>query len=169
MSEPFLSEIRIFGFNFAPRGWAFCDGQIISIAQNSALFSLMGTTYGGDGRTTFALPDLRGRSPRKGGSGRTALGQAGGVERVTLSENELPAHTHLFQVNAASSNSVTPENNFLGKDTEPTLYGEVSPATVLMDEGTVSSSGGGLAHNNMQPFSVLNFCIALQGVFPSRS
>lgn len=169
MADPFLSEIRLFGFDFAPRGWARCDGQLLPINQNQALFSLLGTNFGGDGRTTFGLPEMRGRSPRKGGAGSANLGQKAGSETVTLSEAEMPDHTHTFQVNVDSSDASTPEGNFLGKDTEPTLYGEVNASTVLMDQGTLSSTGTGQAHTNMQPFQTINFCIAVLGVFPSRN
>ena len=169
MSEPFLSEIKMYGFNFAPRGWALCDGQILPINQNQALFSLLGTTFGGDGRTTFALPDLRSRSPRKGGSGITGLGQRSGSEAVTLTPNDLPAHSHNFQVNSEASDQDTPEGNYLGKDTAPTLYHPPGGATTGMEPGTIAAAGGGLPHDNMQPYLTLNFCIALQGIFPSRN
>ena len=169
MSEPFLSEIRMVGFNFAPRGWAFCDGQILPINQNQSLYSLLGTTYGGDGRTSFALPDLRGRSPRKGGASVTNLGQKAGAEAVTLTTAQIPSHTHTFQVNAGSSNSLTPEGNYLGKDSSPTLYHPGGGAQVGMEPDIVGATGGGQAHNSMQPFLTINFCIALQGLFPSRN
>ena len=170
MSEPFLSEIRMFGFNFAPRGWALCDGQILSINQNQSLYSLLGTNFGGDGRVTFGLPDLRGRSPRKGGSGATGIGEMGGAEAVAITTATMPAHTHAMQVNTASSDQTVPGGNFLGVDSEPTIYGSPNPAsTVLMDEDAVKATGGGQAHNNMQPYQTISFGIALQGLFPSRT
>lgn len=169
MASPFLAEIRMVGFNFSPRGWALCDGQLLPINQNQSLFSLLGTTYGGDGRTSFALLDLRGRSPRKGGQSAADIGQRAGTETVTLTEAEIPAHSHSFQVNAQASNASTPEGNYLGKDTDPPIYREVGKSTVPMEPGTIAATGGGLSHENMQPYQVVNFCIALQGLLPSRN
>ena len=165
MSEPFLGEIRMVGFNFAPRGWALCDGQILPIAQNQSLYSLLGTTYGGDGRTTFALPDLRGRSPMHVGNGHTQ-GQKSGEETHTLALNEIPVHDHVLQSTSENGNQPIPTDAMLA--TANNMYG--NPATLTSLRGdSVTSVGGGQAHDNMQPFLALNFCIALQGLFPSRN
>lgn len=158
------------GFNFAPRGWAFCDGQILPISQNQSLYSLLGTTYGGDGRTSFALPDLRGRTPihvgRSNGGQDHQLGQKGGDETHTLSANEMPQHTHQARAAEADANTADPEGNVLARALN--LY--ESPGTLVeLRPGTVANTGGGQAHNNMQPTLVVNFCIALQGLFPSRN
>ena len=168
MSEPFLAEIRIFGFNFPPRGWAACDGQLLPISQNSALFSLLGTTYGGDGRTTFALPDLRSRAPMHVGSsgGVThSIGQRGGEETVTLSMAEMPAHTHAVSVSADEPNRSTGTNSVLAA---AEIWAQPS-TLVSMEDGSLTSVGNGQAHQNMQPYTTLNCCIALQGIFPSRN
>ena len=165
MSEPFLAEIRIVGFNFAPRGWAFCDGQILPINQNQALYSLLGTTYGGDGRTTFALPDLRGRVPVHTGESHQ-LGSKGGAETTTLTASEMPSHTHTIQASADPSTGQDPTNTVLAKSGQ--IYGAASNL-VDMVSGTLTNSGGGQAHQNMQPYLALNFCIALRGLFPSRN
>jgi len=162
MAEPFLSEIRIMSFIFAPKGWALCNGQLLPINQNQALFSLLGTTYGGDGRVNFALPDLRGRTPIHEGSGHT-LGERGGEQAHTLSIAELPTHTHLLNANTGSGQN-NPPNAVLGK-AAANMYG---PATALAAMGnSVTNTGGSQAHLNMQPFLTLSFCIALQGIFPS--
>ena len=163
MAEPFLSEIRIFSFNFAPKGWALCNGQLLPINQNQALFSLLGTTFGGDGRVNFALPDLRGRTPIHVGSGHT-LGERGGEQAHTLSIAELPTHTHV--VNASSANAATPipSGNVLAASNN--LY--ASPTNLMsLNPSGVTNIGGSQAHLNMQPFLTLSFCIALQGIFPS--
>jgi microcystin-dependent protein len=171
MSEPFLGEIRIVAFNFAPRGWAFCDGQILPINQNQALFSLLGTTYGGDGRTSFALPDLRSRTPLHVGSSNGTdhlLGQRGGEELHTLSAAEMPEHDHVLK----GTNEANDSNNPLGKHLASSSPAEFyrSPANLMnLSAGTVVNAGGGQSHNNMMTFIVLNFCIALQGLFPSRN
>ncbi len=165
MAEPFLSEIRIMSFNFAPKGWALCNGQLLPINQNQALFSLLGTTYGGDGRVNFALPDLRTRAPIHVGNSHT-LGERGGEQAHTLSISELTTHTHtLFSSNATTGVVDQPGGN-LPSRASVNAYG---PATSLgaMDSRSVSAVGGSQAHNNMQPFLTLNFCIALQGIFPS--
>jgi microcystin-dependent protein len=166
MAEPFLSEIRLMSFDFAPKGWAQCNGQLLPINQNQALFSLLGTTYGGNGSTTFALPDLRGRVPIHVGSGHT-LGEVGGEQAHTLSVAELPTHTHL--VNASSSatgGSATANGNVLGGGNN--VYRDSGPLTTL-NPGTITNVGGSQAHLNMQPFLTLTFCIALQGIFPSTN
>ncbi len=167
MSEPFLAEVRIVGFNFAPRGWAFCDGQILPINQNQSLYSLLGTTYGGDGRTSFALPDLRSRTPAHRGNGHQ-LGQKGGAETVTLTAAEIAAHTHTAKASSSPANSGNPSGRILAAATN--LYRDPAAATTTaLRSGTVTNAGGGQAHDNMQPFITLNFCIALQGLFPSRN
>lgn len=166
MAEPFLSEIRLMSFNFPPRGWAFCNGQTLAINQNQALFALLGTTYGGNGQTTFALPDLRGRVPIHVGGGYT-LGERVGEEAHTVTMNEMPAHTHLVQASPATAGgSVTPGGMFLGGGNN--VYRPGAPSTVL-HPSTVGSAGGGQAHQNMQPYLTLSFCIALVGIFPSQN
>ena len=180
--EPFIGQIQMFGFNFAPRGWAFCDGQLLSIAQNTALFSLLGTTYGGDGRTTFALPDLRGRVPMHKGTGpglspRT-IGQKGGLQNVTLNSTQIPAHDHVATSTAnavvTAGNSNDAINNFWADDagTASGTY-HTGPANATMNVGavqtTVANAGGGQSHSNEQPFLCVNFCIALTGIYPSRN
>jgi microcystin-dependent protein len=163
MAEPFLSEIRIMSFQFAPKGWALCNGQLLPINQNQALFSLLGTNYGGDGRVNFALPDLRGRTPIHAGSGHT-LGERGGEQAHTLTLAELPQHTHVLNATNANGSTDLPVNNVLGA--AASLYG--APGTlVTMQPQTVSNVGGSQAHLNMQPFLTVSFCIALQGIFPS--
>jgi len=172
MSEPFLAEIRIVGFNFAPRGWASCDGQILPINQNQALFSLLGTTYGGDGRTTFALPDLRSRVPIHVGQadGETfhPLGHRGGEETHTLSTPEMPQHRHNVQASSSEADINIPVNNVLASSAR--MYrNPAGTSLVPMHSNTFLNVGGGQAHENMQPYIVVNFCIALQGLFPSRN
>ncbi|MBE7559193.1 phage tail protein [bacterium] len=163
MTEPFLAEIKIVSFNFAPRGWALCNGQLLPINQNQALFSLLGTTYGGDGRVNFALPDLRGRAPIHWGAGIT-LGERGGEQSHTLSLAEMPAHTHAMAASADNATSNSPQNDVLAGARRP-LYREPDPsASPAMPTPSV---GGSQAHSNMQPFLTLNFVIALQGIFPS--
>ena len=167
MSEPFLAEIRIVGFTFAPRGWAFCDGQLLPISQHTAVFSLVGTIYGGDGRTTFALPDLRGRAPVHKGNG-TSLGEKGGVENVALTTNELPSHRHGKAAVTYQARSNTPVGNRLSKAARRGIKIYTPPAN-LKALGSDEAAGGGQAHDNMQPCLALRFCIALQGLFPSRN
>ncbi|MCH9649022.1 MAG: tail fiber protein [Deltaproteobacteria bacterium] len=175
MSEPFLAEVRIVGFNFAPRGWAFCDGQILPINQNQSLYSLLGTTYGGDGRTSFGLPDMRGRSPmhvgRSNGGGDHREGQKSGEETHTLSAAEMPQHDHVLRGSTDPATLDAPESGAVMANTSPTalqFYGQPG-ALVSMGTGTVANVGGGQAHDNMQPYIAVNFCIALQGLFPSRN
>ncbi len=165
MSEPFLSEIRLMSFVFAPKGWALCNGQLLPINQNQALFSLLGTTFGGDGRVNFALPDLRGRTPIHVGSGHS-LGERGGEQAHTLSTGELPAHRHEVQGSASEANSPAPNGNVLADSVPNEIYAQPDNLTAL--HGSSAASGGGSqAHLNMQPFLTLNFVIALQGIFPS--
>jgi microcystin-dependent protein len=166
MSEPFLAEIRIVGFNFAPRGWAFCDGQILPINQNQSLYSLLGTTYGGDGRTTFALPDMRGRVPIHVDSSHRE-GQKSGEETVTLTAAQMPDHKHALQASSATATINTASGSFLSDSAPNEIYSDAQ--NVNMNAGAVFNVGGGQAHNNMQPYLALNFCIALQGLFPSRN
>jgi microcystin-dependent protein len=164
MAEPFLSEIRIMSFSFAPKGWAMCNGQLLPINQNQALFSLLGTTFGGDGRVNFALPDQRGRVPIHVGSGST-LGERGGEDAHTLSLSEMPLHTHAMNASsAASGGNNNPVNRFLGGAAD--AYHTATNLTPLR-QGTITNAGGSQAHTNDQPFLVLTFCIALQGIFPS--
>jgi len=165
MSEPFLAEVRIVGFNFAPRGWATCDGQILPINQNQALFSLLGTTYGGDGRTNFALPDLRGRTPIHVSSAH-AQGEKAGAETHQLTEQEMPQHTHAWKASSASGDNPIPAGNVLAGFNNG--YGG-SSSPVEPAAGTLANAGAGVGHNNMQPFLTLNFVIALNGLYPSRN
>lgn len=168
MSEPFLAEIRIVGFNFAPRNWAFCDGQLLPINQNQALYSLLGTTYGGDGRVTFALPELRGRAPVHPGANGVSQGQKSGAEIHTLSAAEIPAHTHTAQASSSGGDNPNPSGRVLAATAPAEIY-HGDENRVAMHAGTVANAGGGQGHNNMQPYLTLNFCIALQGLFPSRN
>ncbi len=170
MSEPFLAEIKIVGFNFAPRGYAFCDGQILPINQNQSLYSLLGTTYGGDGRTSFALPDLRSRTPIHKGDG-FQLGQKGGTETVTVNVSELAAHTHAAKGTTADGDKFagqTTRSFATSTDATDPIY-KAQGNLVAMDNGIISSTGGSQAHNNMQPYQTLGYVIALQGLFPSRN
>lgn len=176
MSEPFLAEVRIVGFNFAPRGWAFCDGQILPINQNQSLYSLLGTTYGGDGRTSFALPDLRGRTPiHVGSSNGGALhteGQKSGEETHTLSAAEMPQHDHILNATNDAANQPSPQNHLPAQVAAGVdfVYSSASDnLDVSLNSASIANVGGGQAHNNMQPYLALNFCIALRGLFPSRN
>lgn len=164
MSEPFLSEIRIMSFVFAPRGWALCNGQLLPINQNQGLFSLLGTTFGGDGRVNFALPDLRSRTPIHVGSGHT-LGERGGEQAHTLNISEIPTHTHVMNGSTSNATSNNPTNNVYSRSAIQ-IYNQPT-SLVAMNPGAVSNVGGSQAHLNMQPFLTLSFCIALQGIFPS--
>jgi microcystin-dependent protein len=165
MAEPFLSEIRIMSFVFAPKGWALCNGQLLPINQNQALFSLLGTTYGGDGRVNFALPDLRSRTPIHMGSGHT-LGERGGEQGHTLSIAEIPTHTHTAQASTTAGDSPFAANRVLAA--AGNLYTGPNNTTSI-NPGTITPVGGSQAHLNMQPFLTLSFCIALQGIFPSQT
>lgn len=166
MSEPFIAEIQMFAFAFAPRGWASCNGQLLPINQNQALFSLLGTTYGGNGQTNFALPDLRSRTPVNPGN-EIVLGQVGGVETVTLSNSEIPQHTHTLNASAGAITGGSPSGTFL--TTQPTDAMYTIPANANVSMAGQAASNGSQAHTNIQPYLVVNFCIALQGIFPSRN
>ena len=170
--DPFVAEIRIFGFNFPPKGWAFCDGQILPLSQNTALFSLLGTTYGGDGKSNFALPDLQGRAPMHPGQGPGLslhdLGETGGSDAVTLLTSEIPSHTHGISASGGDSTDQSPANSKFAVGTGVAMYAPVG-SLVPMADAAIAAGGGGLPHNNLQPYLTLNFCIALQGVFPPRT
>lgn len=170
MAEPFLSEIRIFSFNFPPSGWAFCNGQLLPINQNQALFALLGTTYGGNGQTNFALPDLRAKTPIHTGNGHT-LGETGGEQAHTVTLNELPTHAHFAQATSTqasnTTNSAAPTRTLANSNFS---FGWASANNLIAFAGNeISNVGGSQAHENRQPFLALNFCIALQGIFPSQN
>ena len=172
MADPFVAEIRIFPFSFAPKGWAFCDGQLLPLSQNTALFSLLGTFYGGDGKSTFALPDMQGNAPihvgyNQPGPGLSSyfLGQMGGTQAVTLLQSEIPIHAHSLIATEELVNETNPTNNYFG--TGETRYAVPAAVTQLAPQA-LAPSGGSLPHNNMMPYLVVTFCIALQGVFPAR-
>lgn len=167
MSEPFLGEIRLMSFGFAPRGWAACDGQLLAINQNQALFSILGTTYGGNGQTNFALPNLRGRVPVHTGGGFT-LGQLGGEPSHTLTANETPTHSHPWNASSAPATSGSPANAVLAASVGAAAFAPPS-SLVAMDPAAVSQAGGSQPHENTQPYLTVSFCIALQGIFPSRN
>ena len=173
MSEPFVAEIRIFGFSFAPKGWAFCNGALLSISQNTALFSLLGTTYGGDGKSNFALPDMQGRVPLHPGQGPGLslfdLGESGGEEIVTLLSNQIPAHTHPANCTNAVGTSYDPTGNVWSTDGAGNNEYGSGPVAGQMSPSAVLPTGGSQPHDNIQPSLVMNFCIALQGIFPARS
>ena len=175
MSDQFLAEIRIFPFQFAPTGWAFCDGQIMPLSQNTALFSLLGTTYGGDGKSTFALPDMQGNAPMQPGQGQGLslrdLGEMSGSENITLLTSEMPFHTHIAQAQNTPANVNSPSGptplSLARASGGGFAYNPLASA-VTMAPQTLAPAGGSLPHNNMQPYLTLNFCIALQGIFPQR-
>lgn len=171
MSEPFVGEIRMFAGNFAPSGWAFCDGQLLAVSQNDALFSLLGTIYGGDGRTTFGLPDLRGRVPVHAGQGpglsNRNLGAKGGGENVTLTTNQLPSHMHTVNGTNDTADATGPAGTLPAQSKIVDLYASTEP-TVDFNSSTVQNIGGSLSHNNLMPFICINFIIALYGIYPSR-
>ncbi|MGR8935952.1 MAG: phage tail protein [Gammaproteobacteria bacterium] len=171
MSEPFIAEIRIFAGDFAPRGWAFCNGQLLPISQNTALFSLIGTTYGGDGRSTTALPDMEGRAPMHPGRGpgltERRLGERGGVESVTLTEAQMPHHSHTLRATDEDGNRQSAAGNAVARGTP--MYLPPPQTLGAMAAATLPDTGGSLPHNNMQPYLTMNFIIALQGLYPSRS
>ncbi len=174
MSDPFVAEIRIFPFNFPPKGWAFCDGQILPISQNTALFSLLGTTYGGDGRSNFALPNLQGCLPLHVGSGPGPglsvydLGETTGTETVTLLPSEMPVHSHPLNAQTVDQGDNRIPGPALNLANEQ-IYTSATSPQVAMGSGTIGPSGGNLPHNNLMPYLTLNFCVALQGIFPPRT
>lgn len=171
MSEPFVGEIRMFAGNFAPRGWAYCDGQLLAIAQNDALFSLLGTNYGGDGRTTFGLPGLRGRLPMHQGTG-FRLGQKGGTETVTLTVNQLPTHTHTLKYSQNRADTSNPADSVLARSASGDRQYYAAENAKIADmhpEAVTPMIGGSQRHNNMPPFLCLHFIIALFGIYPSRT
>ena len=171
MSEPYVGEIRMFAGNFAPRGWAFCDGQLLAVSQNDALFSLLGTVYGGDGRTTFGLPDMRGRLPLHAGTGPglspRRLGEGSGAEKVTLTANQMPSHTHPMQASSQLANTPNPDGNLPATSTTVDLYIN-EPPSVSMNSMAVSAIGGSRSHTNLMPYLCVHFIIALIGIYPSR-
>jgi microcystin-dependent protein len=182
MSDQFLAEIRIFPFNFAPTQWAFCNGQLLPLSQYTALFSLIGTYYGGDGRTTFQLPNLQGNVPVDAGQGAGLslydVGEQGGSQTVTLLDTENPVHNHLVNASGKNATSTNPSGNVYAKglyEVSPTdkravnLYTTTAPGTTTLKPTAIGLAGGGQAHNNMMPYLTLNFCIAMQGIFPARS
>lgn len=173
MSEPFVGEIRMFAGNFAPLGWAYCDGQLLAVSQNDVLFSLFGTIYGGDGRTTFGLPDLRGRIPIHQGQGpglsNRPIGQKSGTEKHTLSANELASHNHALQAATTAADDTNPTGNLIATSTSSALYGPDGTApTVAMKNEAVQPHIGGQEHNNIMPFLCIHFIVALFGIYPSR-
>lgn len=170
MAEPFLAEIRMMSFNFPPKGWAFCNGQLMPINQNQALFSLLGTTFGGDGRVNFALPNHRGRTPIGMGNGHTQ-GEAAGQESTTLTISQIPPHVHtLLATNSSTNNVPIPANNYLANAAPQEIYSSGSaPQFTPLAATTIGGTGGSQPHYNMQPYTVINFCIALQGIFPSQT
>lgn len=172
MADPFVAEIRVFPFNFAPKGWAWCDGQLLPLSQNTALFSLLGTTYGGNGKSNFALPDLQGRAPMHPGQGPGLslhdLGETGGSETVTLLESEIPSHSHSLQVSAQDATTRIPSGEQPATGIGLGLYGP-TPANAMLSPNALAPAGGDQPHNNMQPYLTFYFNIALQGVFPPRT
>ena len=178
MDQPFIGMLATFGFNFAPQGWAFCNGQLISIGNNSALFALLGTTFGGDGQSTFALPNLQGRASVGMGQGpglspRT-IGEVSGSENVTLISTQIPAHTHFMTASGDGPTQATAQGALLGSQgrtggTMPNIYADGATSPVPMSSVTSTPTGGGQAHSNMQPYLAVNYCIALIGIFPARN
>ena len=180
MADPFVAEIRIFPFNFAPKGWAFCNGQILPLSQNTALFSLLGTTYGGDGKSNFALPNMQGNAPMHPGQGPGLslhdLGEMGGSETVTLLESEMPAHSHTVAAKTQNATTNQPSGNLLAaghfgaaQGGSVNYYLTIATPTTQLSDNSIALAGGDQPHNNLMPYLTLNFCIALQGVFPPRT
>ena len=171
MSEPFVGEIRLFAGNFPPNGWQFCDGQLMAISESEVLFDLIGTTYGGDGQTTFALPDMRGRLPvHQGSSGASnyQMGQSGGVENVTLTPAQMPQHTHAMSASTSAASASHGPSEVLGSSATMNLYGSGTP-NMAMDPNAITQVGGGLPHNNVPPFVALSYIISMFGIFPSQA
>jgi len=173
MSSPYVGEIRMFGASFAPAGWAFCDGQLMPISQNETLFNLIGTTYGGDGQETFAMPDLQGRVPMHQGQGpgisqNYQMGEKAGVESVTLSTNQIPSHNHAFTVSTATGNAVVPTGNTTGNSGQVTFYA-LGTAVTNMFAQAITAVGGSQPHENMQPYLAISFIISLFGIFPTQN
>ena len=175
MANPIVAEIRIFPFNFAPKGWAFCDGQLLPLSQNTALFSLLGTTYGGDGKSIFALPDMQGNTPMHPGQGPGLslhdLGETGGSDTVSLLESEIPSHSHtvMAAANPALLKLPAPSASLARSQNDNAYQSNVTQNLVLMNDNAIAPAGGDQPHNNLQPYLTLNFCIALQGVYPPRT
>ncbi len=174
MADPFVAEIRIFPFNFAPKGWAWCDGQLLPLSQNTMLFALLGTTYGGDGKSNFALPDLQGRAPMHPGQGPGLslhdLGETGGSDTVTLLESEIPLHQHVLRASADPANAQIPTAQLtLARSSGGNAYDTNTNGLVAMSPNALAPAGGDQPHNNLQPYLTFYFCIALQGVFPPRT
>jgi microcystin-dependent protein len=173
MAQPYVGEIRMFAGNFAPLGWNFCDGTMLSIGENTTLHQLIGTTYGGDGQTTFQLPDLRGRVPLHMGQGtglnNYIIGQSGGLNEVTLSVGQLPSHSHNMNASGAIANASSPTNAILAASSQATVFYGVAPDGDAMHQSTIGSAGGSQPHSNLQPYVCISFIIALQGLFPSQS
>jgi microcystin-dependent protein len=172
--DPFVAEIRIFPFNFAPKGWAFCDGQLLPLSQNTALFSLLGTTYGGDGKSNFALPNMQGNAPMHPGQGPGLslhdLGEMSGSETISLLDSEMPSHSHPWQASSAPGTLNAPDNGrSLARSSGGTAFKTINPDVQMATPQAVGPAGGDQPHNNMQPYLTLNFCIALQGVYPPRT
>ena len=171
--DPFVAEIRIFPFNFPPKGWAFCDGQILPLSQNTALFSLLGTTYGGDGKSNFGLPNMQGNAPMHPGQGPGLsphdLGETGGSETVTLLQSEIPSHSHNMMASNADSTSQSPAGQLLAGGIGGIAFYGPPPPLVQLSQNALTPAGGSQPHNNLQPYLTLNFCIALQGVYPPRT
>lgn len=171
MNDPFVAEICMFPFNFAPTGWAFCNGQLMPLSQNTALFALLGTTYGGDGKTTFALPNLMDAVPLGAGQGQGLtmwdLGASSGSDHITLLQSEIPAHTHTFRASAITADSPLPQNVYVATPTSDNIYRAGSPNVTMAPE-MLAPAGGSLPHNNLMHYLTINYCIALQGVFPQR-
>ena len=169
MSQPYVGEVRLFAGNFAPLGWMFCDGQVLAIAENEVLFNLIGTTYGGDGQTTFALPDLRGRVPvHQGGQPAYAMGQSGGAESVTLTAAQMPAHTHAMLASSTAASTAHGPSEVLGASTAMHFYGTGTPG-MAMDANALAPVGGNQPHDNMPPFVALSYIVSLFGIYPSQN
>jgi microcystin-dependent protein len=169
MSEPFLSEIRMFGFDFAPRGWAKCDGQLLPINQYQSLYSLLGTMYGGDGRTSFGLPDLRGRVPLHKGPTNSTQGAKGGAESVALTTQQMPEHRHGVKCTSDDATGSSPDGTLFARATTNLYHGFDAANNTTINPGTLAEAGESQPHNNLQPYLVINFCIAISGLFPARN